>query len=387
MQNAVSIVSTAAAVASREALTAAFAVLDHVIESRNTLPILDNARAVGDGSSLFLIGTNCDQEISVRIPAAADAGFDTTIPAKSFRTLLKGAPKANYVAINTGEDRVTADFETVSYKLPCLPSSDFPEMDGPNETATTFKMAGSDFRAALGKVSGAVSCEETRYYLNGVFFTQNGDEFRMVATDGHRLYLQAMPIPEGMNLPDAGNGFSGVIVPRQTVETLGKLLKGKAVPEEIEFSISESKIRVSFPFEHGFITLTSKLIDGTFPDYTRVIPSCPAFHATFGTADLVEKVKACSLISSERGRAFRLTIDPNGAAIDVNNPDSGSAHAALNCEWDGEYFEIGFNARYILEMLAVLDQETVTFGFNDKGAPVLVKNADGWKGVLMPMRV
>jgi len=378
----------AEALANRDALTAAFNVLDHVIEGRNTFPILSNARIIGDGESLFITGTDLDAEIVVRIAAAAGADFDCTIPAKQFKILLKGAPKADYVALSATEGTVSADFEAVKYKLQALPSSDFPEMVGPGSDATHFEMDGAEFRKALARVSGAMSSEETRYYLNGIFFTQLENEFRMVATDGHRLYCQAMPVPSGMKLP-AHNYQTGVIIPRNTVDTLNKLLKGKACPDRIQLSSTNRKIRISFPFEFGDITVTSKLVDGTFPDYQRVMPAHPPHDARFQTSELADKIKACSLVSSEKKRAFKLSISGAGSSIDVNNPDMGAAHAELACEWSGEEFEIGFNARYALEALAAIGADTVKFGLTDSGSPTVLTGpvCDGFQVVLMPMRV
>lgn len=387
MQN-IATSANAEALANRDALTAAFNVLDHVIEARNSIPILDNARLTGDGESLFLTGTDLDAEIVVRIAAAAGPDFDCTIPAKRFKVLLKGAPKAEYVALKAKDGFVSADFEVVKYDLQSLPSSDFPEMVGPAAEANSFQMAGPEFRKALSRVAGAMSSEETRYYLNGIFFTQLENEFRMVATDGHRLYCQAMPIPAGMQLPFQG-WQQGVIVPRGTVDTLTKLLKGKDCPEVIHLSLTNNKIRISFPFEFGDITITSKLVDGTYPDYQRVMPAHPPHNAQFQTSELADKIKACSLVSSEKWRAFKLSISSEGSAIDVNNPDMGTAHAAVACEWSGEEFEIGFNARYVLEALAVIDADTVTFGLTDSGAPAVLTGpgGDGFKVVVMPMRV
>lgn len=375
------------AVASRAALTSAFNVLDHVIESRNSIPILGNARMTGDGSSLFITGTDLDAEIVVRIDAAAGPDFDCTIPAKSFKTLLKGAPRADYVALTTSEGFVSADFEAVNYKLQSLPIVDFPDMSGPGADANSFTMDGKQFSQGMAKVAGAMSTEETRYYLRGVLFHQMETEFRMVATDGHRLYCQSMPIPDGMNLPESGYRRD-VIVPSATVATLNKLMKGKACPDLVNVTVSNRVARFSFRFEFGDITLTTKLIDGTFPDYQRVIPFNPPHLAAFPVQELADKIKAVSLISSERGRAFRLSLADNGGAVDVNNPDSGSAHAALACEWSGDEFEVGFNAKYVLEALDLLDGDQAQFHLTDSGAPAIITGADsGFRIVVMPMRV
>jgi len=371
----------------RAPLARAFEIVHEAVETRNHIPILGNARMVADGNNINIIGTDLDIEIVASIPAAIDQGFDVTLPAKRMKDLLKGAPKADYVSFEDRDGFVRTDFEKIHYDLHSLPASDFPTLAAPADAAT-FRLPGLDLLLALEAVAGAISTEETRYYLNGIFIhvydTGDRQELRLAATDGHRLYLQklAMPAIDG--------GFAhGVILPRNAVATLMKLMKGKKCPEHVEIELAETKSRYVFEFEFGTITVTTKHIDGTFPDYARVMPSYANYPAARFDVDVMsEAIKACSLISSERGRAFKLSVSTEGAALDVRNPDSGSAHADVACEWLSDAVAIGFNAGYMLDALKVAGDGKASIHICDSGSPVTVIGArEGWLAVLMPMRV
>lgn len=374
----------------RAPLGRAFEIVSEAINGRECIPILANARMTADGDSIAITTTDLDLEIIAAIPAAVDQGFDITLPAKKMKELLKGAPKADYVAFEDRDGVVSTDFEKVRYDLQSISVVDFPELKAPKDAAT-FRLPGLDFVRALEAVAGAISTEETRYYLNGIYFHvyDNGtsQELRMVATDGHRLYMQklAMPAIEGGEL-------NGVLLPCKAVATLIKLMKGKKCPEHVDIEIATATSRYVFKFEHGTITVTTKHIDGTFPDYSRVMPSYSNYPAaTFDVATMAEAIKACSLISSERGRAFKLSVSTDGAALDVRNPDQGSAHANVDCEWLSDAVEIGFNAVYMLEALKIAgdgNDGKASIHISDSGSPVtVIGEREGWCAVLMPMRV
>lgn len=384
-------VSNPSAVAERSALTAALVMCGDVIKKRNTIPILGNVRILaGDDGAAFVTATDLDIEMSVRIPAAVDDGFGTTIPALLFRDLLKKARASDHVAItDDGEGYTVADFETVNYRLQSLPVADYPEMPGPgHNSAHRFTMTGADFLHGLEKTRGTISTEETRYYLNGVFLHvetgANGPEsLRMVATDGHRMSVQEFPVPDG------AAGMPEVIIPRKTVALLAKLLKGKTGPDSVAVEVDHAKLRLSFVRDGLPVTVTSKAIDGTFPDYRRVIPTTFNTVATVDSESLLETAASVSLISSERGRAVRMVFGDGKCSMTVNNPDTGSAHAEFACNVTGDAIEIGVNHSYLAQMMAIAGSETVTIHMSDSGAPILFKTSadDGWTGVQMPMRV
>lgn len=380
------------AVIERQHLAAAFEIVSTVIESRNHIPVLDNARVTASGNLATITATDLDIEIAVTLPAAIDAGFDVTIPAKKMKELLKGAPKADYVAFENDGDVVAADFKKVRYRLKAISASDFPTLRGPADGAY-FIMRGADIVNGIDAVAGAISTEETRYYLNGIFFERHdghdGQELRMVATDGHRLYMQKLELPGVIGKWPSMGYQQGVIIPRKVVGLLSKLMRGKNRPDCIAITVADNASRFVFSYEFGEVTITAKNIDGTFPDYQRVIPRWSNFPAArFDSEGLAEGIKAVSLISSEKVRAFKLSVDGNGAQLVVNNPDTGSAVANTPCQWESEPTEIGFNARYILDALDVAGNGDVSIYLQDPGAPgVVIGKREGWLAVVMPMRV
>lgn len=374
----------------RQHLASAFEIVSTVIQNRNTLPVLDNSRVTASGNLATITATDLDIEISVTVPAAIDGGFDVTIPAKKMKELLKGAPKADYVAFENAGESVAADFEKVRYRLNAIPAADFPVLAGPKDGAC-FMMRGADFADGLDAVAGAISTEEARYYLNGIFLEscEDGRELRMVATDGHRLYMQKLELPSVIgNWPVMGYQ-RGVIIPQKTVVLLSRITRGKKCPDFIGITVAESACRFVFSYEFGEVTITSKNIDGTFPDYRRVIPNHSNFPAArFDSAGLAEGIKAVSLISTEKGRAFKLSVNSDGAQLVVNNPDMGSAVSNVPCQWGSEPTEIGFNARYILDALDVAGDGEVSIYVQDASSPgVVIGKREGWLAVVMPMRV
>jgi DNA polymerase-3 subunit beta len=374
----------ASALIERARLTRAVEIVNSVVEKRNTIPILSNVAIRGHGETITLIGTDLDIEIAVTIPAAADRELGTTLTAHLLKDLLKKATASEYVAITTGEYRDVLDFERVRYQLQPLSIKDYPELKAPGDSAVTFSLPGDVFWNGIASTKGAVSTEETRYYLNGIYFhafdTDAGLKVRMVATDGHRLYCQDIDAPDGFEtMPD-------VIVPRKTVELLHKLLKGKACPETVTVTMDSAKLRFAF----DDVVITSKTIDGTFPDYMRVVPRYNDKRAVIDAETALEAIRAVTLISSERGRACKFTFTAGNCRLTVNNPDSGSAVADIPVDYDGEEFEIGFNAGYTTAMItdAIGEGSSFTIAMNDAGSPALITgDRAGWLGVLMPMRV
>lgn len=407
-QNAAAILADpATAVVERAPLTKAFEIVAHAVETRNTIPVLSNARLLGDGSTLFVTATDLDMELTVAVPAAADSRFGLTLPAGKMRELLKKATASDFVAFTMPNvERVegqhgnpdshkfdgaaVVDFERVKYRLQAIHPDDFPILRGPSplhadlvtvdSSYRSFTMTGAALWGAIDGTMAAVSTEETRYYLNGIYIHRAPDALRMVATDGHRLYRQDLAAPEG------SDDMPGVIVPRKTVAVLYKLLKGKACPESVGVELTTTGIR----FTWGDVTLQSKLIDGTFPDYQRVIPTGNDKVARFDPETMLEAVRAVSLIQSQRGRALKLTIDAGKIALDVNNPEEGSAHAEIVADYDAASLEVGYNSGYLTDAIATASDagELVNLAMVDAGSPAIITGSrEGWMAVLMPMRV
>jgi len=266
------------------------------------------------------------------------------------------------------------------FALATLPREDFPVMAS-TEYVCNFSAKAPDLRRLFDKSKFAISNEETRYYLNGVYMhvaeVDGGARLRCVATDGHRLaQIDA-------DLPDGAVEMPGVIVPRKTVGELRKLLDDDDLT--IAVSVSETKVRFATPA----ITLTSKVIDGTFPDYTRVIPQGNTRRLEVDASEFAQAVDRVSTVSSERSRAVKLALDEDRLVLSVNAPDSGAAEEELAVAYGDDKLEIGFNAKYLLEIASQVDRENAVFMFNSSADPTLMREGNDTSAVyvVMPMRV
>jgi DNA polymerase-3 subunit beta len=353
-----------------------------VVERRNTIPILANVLIRAEKSALNLKATDLDLEVIEQIAADVSPGGSTTVPAHMFYEIARKLPEGSQVVLESSSDRAVLAIRAgrSRFTLQTLPESDFPDL-APGEMTHKFTLPAADLKRLIDKTQFAISTEETRYYLNGIYLHAAGTGktmmLRAVATDGHRLAQADLPLPAG------ANGMPGIIVPRKTVTEVQRLIEDSDA--EISISLSSSKIRFSF----GDVVLTSKLIDGTFPDYQRVIPSGNDKELIIDKKDFEAAVDRVSTVSSERGRAVKLSLNGGKLILSVTNPDSGSATEELEVEYDNDPLDIGFNSRYLLDIAAQLDGDVVVLKLADPGSPTLIqdKDAKGALYVLMPMRV
>ncbi|PTE22969.1 DNA polymerase III subunit beta [Cereibacter changlensis] len=353
-----------------------------VVERRNTIPILANVLIEAEGSTVSFRATDLDIEVVDRAAAMVDRPGATTVSAVMLHEIVRKLPDGALVGLTedaaTGRLTVTAGRSVFS--LATLPKEDFPVMAS-SEYASNFAAPAPVLRRLFDKAKFAISTEETRYYLNGVYLhVATGDEgpvLRCVATDGHRLARIDAPLPEG------AQGMPGVIVPRKTVNELRKLLDDDEA--EITVSVSETKVRFATPV----LTMTSKVIDGTFPDYTRVIPTGNTRRLEVDAAEFAKAVDRVATVSSERSRAVKLSLDEDRLVLSVNAPDSGAAEEELAVAYADEKLEIGFNAKYLLEIASQVDRENAVFLFNSSGDPTLMREGNDMSAVyvVMPMRV
>ncbi|MDD7909603.1 MULTISPECIES: DNA polymerase III subunit beta [Pseudovibrio] len=353
-----------------------------VVERRNTIPILSNVMLQTEGGELKLRATDLDLEVLETIPAVIEVPGATTVPAHMIYEIVRKLPDGSQVVLETSGDDTTLEIRAgrSRFALQMLPISDFPDMTAGDFTHA-FTITAGGIRKLIDATQFAISTEETRYYLNGIYMhaveTEGEQRFRAVATDGHRLAQSELPAPEG------SEGMPGIIVPRKTVGEIQKLLED---PEaEVRVEISETKIR----FTTGPVVLTSKLIDGSFPDYGRVIPKNNDKEMRVDRDVFKEAVDRVSTISSERGRAVKLALTEGKLVLTVTNPDSGSATEELMVEYDSDDMEIGFNSKYLLDIAGQLSADAALFRLADSGSPTLIQE-DGKEDtlfVLMPMRV
>jgi DNA polymerase-3 subunit beta len=354
-----------------------------VVERRNTIPILSNVLIQAASGAIRLSATDLDLEIVESAPAEVGQDGATTAPAHMLYDIVRKLPDGSQLEIEQGPDehRLSVRCGRSQFTLQALPAEEFPDLSG-GELDRTFKLPAADVKRLIEKTRFAISTEETRYYLNGIYLHEVAAEggetwLRAVATDGHRLAQVQLALPQG------AAGMPGIIVPRKTVLELHKLIE--SADGDIEISLSAAKIRFSF----GPAVLTSKLIDGTYPDYERVIPKDNAKTMQVDARQFAQAVDRVSTISSEKGRAVKLNLDGDRLILSVNNPDSGSAVEELTATYDGDALDIGFNARYLLDITSQLGSDTARFLLADAGSPTIVKDSedDSALYVLMPMRV
>lgn len=352
-----------------------------VVERKNTIPILANVLLDAEGGKLSLRATDLDIEVIEDLPAMVEQAGATTVSAHMLHEIVRKLPDGAQLALNA--DAATGRLDVVAgrsrFSLATLPREDFPVMAS-SEYQCSYSASAPVIRRLFDKSKFAVSTEETRYYLNGVYLhvaDEDGPKLRAVATDGHRLARIDTDLPEG------AEEAPGVIVPRKTVGELRKLLEDDEA--EIAISVSETKIR----FTAGELVLTSKVIDGAFPDYSRVIPTGNTRRMEVDAAEFAQAVDRVATVSQERSRAVKLAMDQDKLTLSVNSPDAGSAAEELVVAYADEPMEIGFNARYLLEIAGQVDRENAVFLFADANAPTLVREGDDATAVyvVMPMRV
>jgi len=366
----------------RAALLKSLGHVQNVVERRNTIPILSNVKLNAKDGQLHLNATDMDLDVVDSTIAQISEPGETTAPAHLLFDIVKRLPDGAEIEL----DATSSDGQMVlrsgrsRFSLSCLPANEFPVISG-GDLPVSFFLAATQLKDLIDKTRFAISTEETRYYLNGIYvhaYTEgDASVLRGVATDGHRLASAEIELPEG------AEDMPGVIVPRKTVGELQKLIE--ETEGEISVSLSDAKIRFAF----DGVTLTSKLIDGTFPDYERVIPQGNDKELSVGRKVLTEAVDRVSAISTEKSRAVKLTMDSGSLVLSASSPDSGSATDELETAYDGERLEIGFNASYLLEIMRQLDTDDVSLQFSDASAPTIIREQgdDSTLYVLMPMRV
>ncbi|MBS0536513.1 MAG: DNA polymerase III subunit beta [Proteobacteria bacterium] len=349
-----------------------------VVERRNTIPILSNVLIRADKGKLSMKATDLDLEVTDSIAAEVSPGGATTVPAHMFYDIVRKLPDGSQIVIEGSGDRAVLSIRAgrSRFTLQTLPESDFPDLAA-GEMSHSFSVPAADLKRLIDKTQFAISTEETRYYLNGIYLHAAGKMLRAVATDGHRLAQVELTLPEG------AAGMPGIIIPRKTVAEVQRLIESGEGDVAVE--LSAGKIRFSI----GNVVLISKLIDGTFPDYGRVIPANNDKSLVVDKKDFEAAVDRVSTVSSERGRAVKLSITGGRLVLSVTNPDSGSATEELEVDYEADALDIGFNSRYLLDIAAQIEGEVAVLKLADPGSPTLIqdKDAKGALYVLMPMRV
>ena len=369
----------------RATLLSSLAHVQSVVERRNTIPILANVRIDAHGGDrLRLTATDMDLAVVDEAEAVVEQEGAVTTTALTLYDIVRKLPDGAQISMRL-EGGDSGQLDLVSgrsrFRLSCLPIAEFPVIaDG--ELPHSFALPREHLRRLIDKTRFAISTEETRYYLNGIYLHKAADQdgtarLRAVATDGHRLSCADVALPDGAaDLP-------GVIVPRKTVTEVRKLIDDGDEP--VSIALSETRIR----FKVGAASLTSKLIDGSFPDYERVIPRGNKNIMTIASSGFAEAVDRVSSISTDRSHAIKLSISPGQVTLTANSPDTGTATEELDADYGAEPLEIGLNARYVMDVAGQIESESIRFFFADAGSPSLVRDTGdaGALHVIMPLRV
>jgi DNA polymerase-3 subunit beta len=350
-----------------------------VVERRNTIPILSNVLIEASAGGLKLMATDLDLQIVETIEAAVETPGATTVSAHTLFDIARKLPEGSQVQLTAAEGKMQVVAGRARFNLQTLPREDFPVI-AEGELPTRFDLPAETLKQIIDKTRFAISTEETRYYLNGIFLHVSDDAtpvLKAAATDGHRLARVTVARPDG------ADGMPDVIIPRKCVGELRKLLD--EVDGSVEVSLSPTKVR----FGLGTAILTSKLIDGTFPDYSRVIPTANDKLLKLDPRSFEEGVDRVATIASEKTRAVKMALDRDKITLSVTSPENGTAAEEVPGDYVALPFEIGFNARYLLDILGQIDGDLVEVHLADAAAPTLIRENDKAPAlyVLMPMRV
>jgi DNA polymerase-3 subunit beta len=350
------------------------------VERRNTIPILSNVliEAAADGS-IRLTATDLDLQIVESVQAQVERPGAITIPAHTFFDIVRKLPEGSQVLLDASEGKMLVQAGRARFNLQTLPRDDFP-MIAEGALPTAFELPAATLIQIIDKTKFAISTEETRYYLNGIFLHVSDDPvpvLKAAATDGHRLARYTATRPDG------AEGMPDIIVPRKCINELRKLLD--EVEGSVHIDLSPTKIR----FGLGNAILTSKLIDGTFPDYSRVIPTGNDKLLRIDPRSFEEGVDRVATIATDKTRAVKMALERDKVTLSVTSPENGTAAEEVPGDYAAEGFEIGFNARYLLDILGQVEGDMVELHLADAAAPTLIRENEKSPAlyVLMPMRV
>lgn len=362
----------------RGALLRGLAHVASLVETRTTIPILTHVLVQAKAGAVHLKATDLEREASEIVPADVAQDGALAVPARMLLDIVKKLP--NEVDIDVSHDadrgRINVKAGKSRFAMQTLPPDDFPSMAS-GDKGSTFDLAAAEISAMLARTKFAMSTEETRFYLNGIYWHVAGDALRAVATDGHRLAQYDLDMPAGA-VP-----MPGVIIPRKTVHELGRLLDG--YDGQVNVSVSPTRVR----FTIGPVVLTSKLIDGSFPDYQRVIPQGNDKAMRVSNATFMAAVDRVSTIASNRSNPVKLSVSAGHVQISASATDGGMAADELDAEFDHGPIEIGFNAGYLMEIGGQIEGDSLCVMLSDAGSPAMIKDEGDARAlyVIMPMRV
>lgn len=363
----------------RDALLSPLQSVSGIVEKRHTLPILSNVLLEKKGDKLTLLATDIEIQITTSTDATGgDGDAAVTVGARKLQDILRSLPDSAEISLNLDDKRLQVKAGKSRFTLQTLPAEDFPRMTLADGELKSLTVTQKQFRQLLGKTQFSMAAQDVRYYLNGLLLLVDGNELRAVATDGHRLAYASMPL-EG----EATTPRQELILPRKTVLELSRLLTDSDEPLVIE--LAPNQVR----FRFGQINLVSKLIDGKFPDYERVIPATLKNLVTLNRAALLQSMVRAAILTNEKFRGVRLMLSPGSMKIMAANSEQEEAQEEIEVDYNGDSIDVGFNVGYLLDVLNNSSAEAVEWGFNDAGSSALltIPGNDRFKYVVMPMRI
>jgi len=363
----------------RDSLLAPLQSVSGIVEKKHTLPILSNVLLEKHGDRLTLLATDIEIQITTSTPVASNEGDGAvTVGARKLQDILRSLPESAEVSLNLEEKRLQVKAGKSRFNLQTLPAEDFPRMALSDGDIQKITVTQKQFRRLLGQTQFSMAAQDVRYYLNGLLLLVEGNELRAVATDGHRLAYASMALEGEAALPR-----HELILPRKTVLELSRLLADSDEPLQIELTSNQ----VRFQFEN--INLVSKLIDGKFPDYERVIPATLRSFVVLNRTALLQSMVRAAILTNEKFRGVRLVLTPGSLKIMAANAEQEEAQEELEVDYTGDAIDVGFNVAYLLDVLNNSSAESIEWGFNDANSSALltIPGNERFKYVVMPMRI
>ncbi|MEN3371698.1 DNA polymerase III subunit beta [Dechloromonas sp. ZS-1] len=361
----------------RDTLLAPLQSVSGIVERRHTLPILSNVLLEKKGDRLTLLATDIEIQITTSTEVAAGEGDGAvTVGARKLQDILRSLPDSTEISLSLEDKRLQVKGGKSRFNLQTLPADDFPRMTLAEGDTKQFRITQKAFRQLLGKTQYAMAAQDVRYYLNGLLLLVDGKELRAVATDGHRLAYASVEIEAELPRQE-------MILPRKTVLELNRLLVDNE--DILEITLASNQVRFAF----GSIVLVSKLIDGKFPDYERVIPQSLRNHMTVGRQTLMQAMQRAAILTNEKFRGVRVVLGENSLKLIAANAEQEEAQEEIEVNYPGEAIDVGFNVSYLLDVLNNVQSDEIQWSFNDanSSALVTVPGNDRFKYVVMPMRI
>ncbi|MEK6669191.1 MAG: DNA polymerase III subunit beta [Pseudomonadota bacterium] len=375
--------------AAQEQILAALQSVSGIVERRHTLPILANVLIRKNGPELELITSDLEIQIRTQAQLGGDEGnYAVTVGAKKLGDILKSLPSDQTVSLTANQNKLMLQGGKSRFTLQTLPAEDFPLVQEAADFGPAFSIPQKTLKLLISQVHFSMAVHDIRYYLNGILFVAEGKTLTLVATDGHRLALSQATLDVDMPKQE-------VILPRKTVLELQRLLKdGKDSKEGSDGNHSEQLIEMRFAgnqakFSFGGLEFVTKLVEGKFPDYNRVIPKNHKNHITLGRTTLLASLQRAAILTSEKFKGVRMNFAPGTLGIASSNAEQEEAKEELDIDYGGDSFEIGFNVGYLMDVLANMGQDMVTVSLQDANSSALITNPEyeGFKYVVMPMRI